>query len=114
MKVGPKSSLRPFLHRALQLFSSIEVNSGRIFADMQSMEVNILKATIHRDCISIYKLGDNTTHSRKVSKNFQFDHFVIYPNVPTVMGMCSKLAASFPCTKETCGVHKDGGYANEL
>ena len=25
-------------------------------------------------CTSIYKLGDNTTHSRKVSKNFQFDH----------------------------------------
>ena len=25
--------------------------------------------------ISIYKLGDNTTHSRKVSKNIQFDLF---------------------------------------
>ena len=32
-----------------QLFSEIEVNSGRIFTDMLSMEVNILKATIHRD-----------------------------------------------------------------
>ena len=31
------------------LFSEIEVNSGRIFTDMRSMEVNILKATIHRD-----------------------------------------------------------------
>ena len=26
MKVGPKSSLRPFLHRALQLFTEVEVN----------------------------------------------------------------------------------------
>ena len=51
MKVGPKLSLRPFLHRALQLFSEIEVNSGRIFTDMRTMEVNtcFLKATIHRD-----------------------------------------------------------------
>ena len=32
-----------------QLFSEIKVNSGRIFTDMQSMEVNILKVTIHRD-----------------------------------------------------------------
>ena len=30
------------------VFSEIEVNSGRIFTDMGSMEVNILKATIHR------------------------------------------------------------------
>ena len=27
----------------------IIINSGRIFTDMRSMEVNILKATIHRD-----------------------------------------------------------------
>ena len=26
MKVGPKSSLGPFLHRALQLFPEVEVN----------------------------------------------------------------------------------------
>ena len=31
MKVGPKSSLRPFLHRALQLFPEVEVNSGISF-----------------------------------------------------------------------------------
>ena len=46
---------------------------------MRSMEVYSLKATIHEieenNCISIYKLGDNTTHSRKVSKNIQFDLF---------------------------------------
>ena len=31
------------------LFSEIEVNSGRIFTDMRSMEVNILKTTIYQD-----------------------------------------------------------------
>ena len=55
--------------------SEIEVNSGRIFADLRSMEVNILKATMateieESNCIGIYKLGGNITHSRKVSKNF--------------------------------------------
>ena len=32
-----------------QLFSEIEVNSSRILTDMRRMEVDILKATIHRD-----------------------------------------------------------------
>ena len=30
-----------------QLFSKIEVNSGRKCTDLRSMEVNILKVTIH-------------------------------------------------------------------
>ena len=38
------------------------MNSGRIFTELRSIEVNILKATIHRDfresCFSIYKRGD--------------------------------------------------------
>ena len=41
--------LSPSLYMLIQLFSEIEVNSGRIFTDMRSMEVNILIATIHRD-----------------------------------------------------------------
>ena len=32
-----------------QLFSSISVNSDRIFTDMRIMELSILKATIHQD-----------------------------------------------------------------
>ena len=48
---------------------------------MRSMEVNILKATIYHEveennCISIYKLGDNKTHSRKVSKITVKSHFL--------------------------------------
>ena len=39
MKGGPKSSLRPFLHRALQLFPEVEVNSEQLFTEV---EVNIL------------------------------------------------------------------------
>ena len=70
------------------------------------------------NCISIYKLGDNITyHSRKVSKNIQFDLFLISPNESAVMGMRSELAASFPCAifmHETYSLHKDGGFANEL
>ena len=67
------------------------------------MEVNILKAIFllteieENNCISIYKLGDSTTHhSRKVSQNIQFDLFLISSNEPAVMGMRSQLAASFP------------------
>ena len=30
MKVGPKSSLRPFLHRALQLFIGVDASSMNI------------------------------------------------------------------------------------
>ena len=52
-----------------QLLSEIEVNSGRIFTDMQSMEVNILKPLFteikENNCISIYKLGDNTFTNSK-------------------------------------------------
>ena len=74
------------------------MNSGRIFTDMWSIEVNILRATIENNCISIYKLGDNIPyHSKKVSKNIQFDLFLISPNEPAVMGMRSELAASIPC-----------------
>ena len=47
--------------------------------DMQSMEVKILKSLFteieENNCISICKLGDNTTHSRKVTKNIQSDLF---------------------------------------
>ena len=39
------------------------MNSGRIFTDMQNMEVDILKATIH-----IYKLGDNNTFTKSKQK----------------------------------------------
>ena len=41
MKVAPKSSLRPFLHRALQLFPEVEVNSERYSTEPQSGKVNI-------------------------------------------------------------------------
>ena len=56
-------------------YSLNQVNSGRIFTDMRSMEVNILKPLFaeieENNCISIYKLGD----SRKLSKSIQFDLF---------------------------------------
>ena len=41
---------------------------------------------------------------------------LISPNVSTVMGMRSQLAASFPCEfmLETYSLCKDGGSANEL
>ena len=35
------------------------------------MEANLFVEIEENNCISIYKLGSNTTHSRKVSKNFQ-------------------------------------------
>ena len=31
------------------IFSEIEVNSGKIFTDMRTIEVIILKATLHQD-----------------------------------------------------------------
>ena len=42
VKVGPKSSLRPFLHRALQLFIEVEVNRPGYLPSRKCGEVNIL------------------------------------------------------------------------
>ena len=46
----------------------------RIFSDMRSMEVNILKPLFteieENNCISIYKLGDNTTRSKKSKQEY--------------------------------------------
>ena len=38
MKVGPKSSLRPFLHRALQL-DTYGLNAGRYFVEMLALKM---------------------------------------------------------------------------
>ena len=64
------------------------------------MDVNILKPLLteieENNCISIYKLGDNNTFTNS-KQEFSGGSLLISPNVSTVMGMRSQLAASFPC-----------------
>ena len=69
----------------------IEVNSGRIFTDMQSAWRWIFWKPLftkieENNCISIYKLGDNNTFT-KGKQEFSVWFLLISPNVSTVMGM---------------------------
>ena len=50
----------------LQLFSEIEVTNGRIFYKPLFPEIE------ENNYIGKYKLGDNTTHLKKVSKTFHY------------------------------------------
>ena len=56
MKVGPKSLLRPLLHRALQLLSEIEENSDRIFTDMGSQTSGKLCPSFYLNCFSCHTM----------------------------------------------------------
>ena len=95
------------------------MNSGRIFTDMQIIEVNILFTEIEENnCISIYKLGDNTTHhSRNVSKNIQFDLFNFSQRIRSnehELTVGCLISMRNLCMKLRYSLHKDDGFANEL
>ena len=73
------------------------MNSGRILTDMHSMdrgEYSKRHYLPRLKRIIVLAFTNSVTHSRKVSKNFQFE-LLISANVSTVLGMRSKLAAQF-------------------